>query len=296
MNSLDDLTSHLVSLIRRSGPQEADYRLLEEKFLLLHATGQAKGKQFSSAIRASLGEALSPSTLQGLALGKPNGYAGCFEIIDRIYTEYRSPNQALSAWDDYFQSKEPARAVRNRKTYFVNWLANRVRVRGHQSLLNLASGPGRDLSEAMAMLGDNPCEVTCVDQDERAITYATTLCQPWLGSIQFDQANALRYRPKRQFDLVWSAGLFDYLPDRLFVRLLSRMKLWVKSGGEVVIGNFSPTNPSRPYMELVMDWVLIHRTPEDLLRLAADAGFESSALRIDSEPLGVNLFLHASIP
>ena len=26
-------------------------------------------------------------------------------------------------------------------------------------------------------------------------------------------------------------------------------------------------------MELVMDWVLIHRTPEDLLRLAADAGF-----------------------
>lgn len=92
------------------------------------------------------------------------------------------------------------------------------------------------------------------------------------------------------------AGRVLDLPDRHFVRLLTRMKSWVKSGGEVVVGNFSPTNPSRPYMELVMDWVLIHRTPEDLIRLATDAGFESSAVRVGSEPLGVNLFLHASIP
>ncbi len=296
MITLDDLAEHLESLNRRNGPQEADYNLFEANVRLLHATDHIQGKQFSSAIRAALGEALSTSTMQGLALCKPNGYAGCFEIIDRIYTEYRSPNPALSAWDDYFQSKEPARAVRNRKAYFADWFSERVRDRGHRSLLNLASGPGRDLAEAMAMLGDNPCEVTCVDQDERAITYATTLCQPWLDSIQFEQANALRYRPQRRFDLVWSAGLFDYLPDRLFVRLLTRMKSWVNSGGEVVVGNFSPTNPSRPYMELVMDWVLIHRTPEDLLRLATDAGFKSSALRVGSEPLGVNLFLHASIP
>jgi hypothetical protein len=49
-------------------------------------------------------------------------------------------------------------------------------------------------------------------------------------------------------------------------------------------------------MELVGGWYLIHRTPGQLLALAAEAGIAASNLRVGSEPNGVNLFMHVRRP
>jgi len=43
---------------------------------------------------------------------------------------------------------------------------------------------------------------------------------------------------------------------------------------------------------LLADWHLIHRTPAQLLELAAEAGLPVPAMTVGREPLGVNLFLH----
>ena len=102
---------------------------------------------------------------------------------------------------------------------------------------------------------------------------------------------ALRFSVKQEFDLVWSAGLFDYLNDGLFTKLLRKLGKYTRSGGEIVIGNFSLANPSQPYMEL-FDWVLIHRSVEKLHELAHAASIPSQNLEVLSEELGVNLFLH----
>ena len=58
------------------------------------------------------------------------------------------------------------------------------------------------------------------------------------------------------------------------------------------MGNFSESNPSRAYMELLGDWHLEHRSPEKLRELGRRAGYSDQAMRVGSEPLGVNLFLH----
>lgn len=46
-------------------------------------------------------------------------------------------------------------------------------------------------------------------------------------------------------------------------------------GGKLVIGNFSDENPNRAFMEGGMNWFLHHRSPEQLIDLAKQAGAAS---------------------
>ena len=62
--------------------------------------------------------------------------------------------------------------------------------------------------------------------------------------------------------------------------------------GEMVIGNFSTHNPTQAYMEIIGDWRLIHRTPEQLISLAKACNFKEDDIHLGQEPEGVNLFLH----
>lgn len=103
--------------------------------------------------------------------------------------------------------------------------------------------------------------------------------------------NALRFKPEREYDLIWAAGIFDYFDDAKFVSLLSRLRMARKTDGEVVIGNFSTRNPSESYMR-IFDWNLFHRDADQLRTLALAAGAPPAAIHIGQEPEGVNLFLH----
>ena len=63
-----------------------------------------------------------------------------------------------------------------------------------------------------------------------------------------------------------------YLNEGLFCRLLKRLLAMTRPSGEVVVPNLSDNNPSRPYMELIGDWRLIHRSANELTKLALTAG------------------------
>jgi hypothetical protein len=65
--------------------------------------------------------------------------------------------------------------------------------------------------------------------------------------------------------------------------------------GEIIIGNFSVSNPTRAYMEKGVAWYLFHRTPEQLRHLALKAGMQEEQIEVKTEPLGVNLFLHIHV-
>jgi hypothetical protein len=85
--------------------------------------------------------------------------------------------------------------------------------------------------------------------------------------------------------------LFDYLDDRLFRRILGVLYTGLCDGGHLAIGNVAAHNPSRWIMEYFAGWFLIHRSAEELLELASELPARAQR-RVDSEPSGVNLFLH----
>ena len=102
--------------------------------------------------------------------------------------------------------------------------------------------------------------------------------------------NTIRMANNDSFDLVWCAGLFDYLDDTAAVLLLRRLGKSLSASGTMVIGNFGPNVRSRSYMEFG-EWRLNYRSGDDLLALAKAAGFQDRRLSVEQEATGVNLFL-----
>jgi SAM-dependent methyltransferase len=292
------LSAHLDlidELISRGGPRESVYEQLDRWMIEVYVQwiGNVLSEDDIRSLRSAFGNSFTPDTMQGFAFCKPHGYAGDYEIIDRIYRYYIAIDPDLARWDEYWQSRPAAQAVRNRKSYF-HALLDRARERsGRISVLKLAVGPGRSMFEWLERHPTADVRFECVEIDPKAISYAARLNRDHLDRIDFVQRNALRYQPTRTFDLVWAAGLFDYFNDRLFVSMIRRLLPAIAPGGEMVIGNFSDTNPSRPYMEL-LDWVLHHRSREHLVDLAMSAGVAADRIRVGQEPSGVNLFLHIS--
>jgi extracellular factor (EF) 3-hydroxypalmitic acid methyl ester biosynthesis protein len=283
MVSLDQAEELVRGLVARGGPTPSDDAGLEA--LLRDAFGGLHH------LRRAFGEALSMQTLQGFALHKPHGYAGDYEIIDHIYRGHTTADPHLSNWDRFFQDCGAARAVRNRKAYFHALLRSALAsAAGTLRVLNVASGPGRDVWE---FFSGGPADVIfdCVERDPDAIAYAHGLCSAYAGRIRFNEASVLTFRAEPGYGLVWSAGLFDYFDDRIFRRVLTRLLPAVAPGGELVIGNFSVANPSAPYMHL-LDWDLRYRSADDLRALARQCGVPNGRIRIGHEPLGINLFLH----
>lgn len=236
---------------------------------------------------------LSIDTMQGHAFHKPKGYAGDYEIIDKIYTRWTSNDPTLQIWDKFFHSQEASIAVRNRKKYFID-LALRFEKEknGPLSILNIGSGPARDVKEFFEHSNGNLTIIDCIELDRDAIEYSEKICTDHLEKVNFINKNIFRYKPHKKYDLIWSAGLFDYFTDSQFVRLLKNLITFLTEDGKVVVGNFSDTNPSRAYMEKFGHWFLNHRSKDKLMQLALNAGVKENLIYVDSEEMGVNLFLH----
>lgn len=299
-HSLDTLRDEVLHLARQGGPEPHDYAALNR---LIRQTGDEIRAGIASAEEVKqtidrLTDIHFSGTLQAAARRKTRGYSGDFEIIDAIYGTQVTRDPDLRRWDLFFQAQAAPCAVRNRKAHFLRLLAdlpqspdgNRLRV------LNVGSGPGRDLREWFLSQPTVPVFFDCVEMDAQAIDHASRLCRPFLQHIEFYHENVLRYVPSRGYDLAWSAGLFDYLNDRVFVRLLKALLAVVRPGGRVVVGNFSEFNPSRDYMEIFGDWHLQHRSAEHLTALARQAGAAPAQCTVSWEPEGVNLFLEIQVP
>jgi len=236
------------------------------------------------------------NTIQGFGLRKPFGYPGDFMIIDKIYRKEVSSIPRFKVWDDYFHQQAAPIAVRNRKAYFISQL-QRITKTKSVSLLNVASGPCRDLLELYSQIQNvQTLKTTCVEMDPNAVEYAESLLGKFNKNVDFVNKNIFKFSPDQTFDVIWSAGLFDYFDDRAFKMILSKFKSWIKPKGEIIIGNFNENhNPSRSYMELFGEWKLIHRNTEQLTQLAIDAGFTQDQISVGQESENVNLFLHLNM-
>ncbi len=293
---MENYVAFVKELVDQGGPAAGDFESLDKAWR--RAAGEIRNAEhpvrLTQLIREALGDAMSAETVQGYGFLKPQGYSGDFHMIDKIYQRHVSSRADLKNWDLYFHAQKAPRAVRNRKKYFID-LVTKLRRRWPERqlhVLDIASGPCRDVLEYLTQSGDRAIHFHCVDSDRRAIAYARETCRPHIDQITFYPKNALRFRSDRRFDLIWSAGLLDYFTDRQFVFLIKNLYRQLGSEAELVVGNFHPDNPSRDYMEIIGDWHLIYRSEIDLMKLARRAGFCLNDIRVGVEPAYVNLFLH----
>ncbi|MCH8512834.1 MAG: class I SAM-dependent methyltransferase [Kiritimatiellae bacterium] len=229
-----DFIRHLVA---KGGPDVEDYPDFEAWVSRLKQGTDAGlvSETDKRQIEQVFGDALTCETMQGFAYRKPHGYPGDFEIIDRIYTHWKSPREDLRKWDDYFHQQVAPEAVRNRKNVFCRCIDDLGQV--PKRILNLASGPARDVYDWMGP--EKPRHhITCLDMDPKSVQYAKELVREKHQSlngnspdITFIVGNAVRYRAAQKYDLIWSGGLFDYFSDRVFVAMLKKFRSMINPGG-----------------------------------------------------------------
>jgi len=277
-------------IIKKGGPDVAEYPIITnvpEAINSISIDDQKKVFELLSPL-------LTMDSMIGTTFVKSHGYAGDYELIDRIYNEWKSKDNNLYKWDLFYHDMEGAKAVRNRKMYF-NGLANKTEEKfGNALVLDLGSGPCIDLYEYLKTKpkSKHRLQFECLDMDQNAIDFGSVVCDNYLDQVSFIKQNALKFDPGYQYELIWSAGLFDYFNDKIFTRAVRKIYTLVKGGGELVIGNFSTNNPSRAVMENFCQWYLHHRSEETLIDLSIKAGVPENLIEVSQEDTGVNLFLH----
>jgi SAM-dependent methyltransferase len=275
----------LSKLVRQGGPEPEEYQ--EFTAIVNNLEDDELG-----CFREVIAESLNTETLIGHGFVKPYGYPGDFSIIHNIYQRYVNPDRRYTNWDKFFQDQAGAHAVRNRKSYFLkrcNELEHRAGMQ--KKVLILGSGPATDVHEYLSNNHDSSIHFDLVDFDQKAIDFARSQNSKYDEMIDYFRINVLRFKPFNWYDLIWSAGLFDYFKDKHFVYMVSKYYKYLADGGEFIIGNFSNSNPTRRLMEVLSDWYLNHRSKNDLVRMALEANAQEDRVDVDMEELGVNLFL-----
>lgn len=244
------------------------------------------------------------------AFFKPLGYAGDYELMNMLYRPDPEGDSLFAKMLNVRSKTEPTgRATINRIEYLGGLLGSCIAAAPgpRARIASIGCGAAR---EVLVLLTKRPelgarLDLALVDQDPRAMAHCERTLAPIArqtgARLQFIADPIQHLIEARNLgsslgdrDLVYSAGLFDYLPDGVFTQLLAALYHAVATGGRLTVGNMASHSPAIHLMDFVMDWHLIHRTPHELERLGAAAGAPPHAIKVDAEPEGINLFLHLS--
>jgi extracellular factor (EF) 3-hydroxypalmitic acid methyl ester biosynthesis protein len=219
-------------------------------------------------------------------------------------TVYKSENRGETLFarcmERYFVDVPEGKAVRNRGRYLFEKITNKINSqKGKTKILSLACGPAMEvqyLIQEKAHLLNSDLEFHFIDQDIEALKE----CQKQLETLRLKYKFKSKFFYHNQaikniiesgleennFDLIYSAGLFDYLSDAVAQYAANQLFKGIKKGGQVIVGNFDVKAPNRFGLSLVTDWNLIYRSEADLHRL-----FDPIAkIKMEREDLGINLF------
>jgi extracellular factor (EF) 3-hydroxypalmitic acid methyl ester biosynthesis protein len=238
---------------------------------------------------------------------KPRGYAGDFETIEEIYLGKPVGASVIGRLiDGWARSSQPAQAVRYRRSKLGRDVIARLSesgARGPVAVTSLAIGPGREVFDVLESYPSAPIRFTGIDIDEAALSFCAERAEKLgisNGKLVLFQDDLVKLSlgrgriaiPKQDF--IYSMALMDYLEDEVVVRIVNWAHEQLAPGGTLAVGNFATGNPDKPFMDYIVEWLLIHRTPDQMRQLFALSKFGKSEVRVDADPTGTQLFAYCT--
>jgi hypothetical protein len=219
---------------------------------------------------------------------KPRGYPGDYNIMETIYDEQILSEGIGRCYDVYFQNNEYAVAVKARKDWMREYLRifMESRLQDEIKILNIACGSNREMrelfsdSDFLENIKDAKKRITIglLDQDEDAIAFSKKELEPYTNKIHFSyfEDNIMAFIKDKdrlvqqigRYDLIYSIGLADYLPDRILGSLLSAWTNdYLRGNGVLIIAHkdISKYKPLPP--NWFCDWNFYSRDQQDVTRL-----------------------------
>lgn len=238
---------------------------------------------------------------------KPLGYAGDYEMVNMMLRDpMEGPTTYARVVNSWFLRQSVAEAHQNRIEILVERLRSEASRVAERTLrcLNVGCGPAVEIERFVARdPASERCEFHLLDFNQETLEYTQRRIESGahergrhLNARFFHKSvnDLLRESVKRgrtsepaAFDLVYCAGLFDYLSDRVCRNLIGLFHEWVAPGGLVLVTNVHPANPMRGVMEHILEWNLVYRDETAMTNLATDFADKS----VMTDATGINVFL-----
>lgn len=290
------LADHLQALFDQAaaaiegGDAAAGFRLLSQPLSALwteartlgladEALAQARAHRLHGLVRQD------PYTRR--AAEKPRGYAGDAVMLDHVYGGTPPPDTTDVGRRVFACTTRSGMglSVLYRRVLLRSLIDDVASTHAQGRILSVASGHCRELTGSLVQTPAFGGEFVALDQDPESCAQVRRDQAAWPVRVLHQGVRDLLARDGAEalgrFDLVYSAGLYDYLPEPLARRLTQRLLGLLRPQGRLLIANFLPGGSGRGYMELFMDWPLIVRDADQMTALAQAAGADTVCTFVD---------------
>jgi extracellular factor (EF) 3-hydroxypalmitic acid methyl ester biosynthesis protein len=246
---------------------------------------------------------------------KPLGFAGDYEMVNMMTRDpYEGGSIFAKLLNAFFLTTPPVVAHRNRLDYIGRVLTEEtsraVRNRRTARVFDLGCGPAIEIQRFIADSElSQHAEFTLLDFNDETVTYTdlklkdakarhqrnTNVQLIKKSVVQFLKESSRPVSKLGSFDVIYCAGLFDYLPKLVCEKLMTVFYDLVMPGGLVLATNVDSSNPSRNWMEYVVDWHLEYRSGKEMAALCPPRA-TADECRVESDDSGVNVFLKVRKP
>jgi Pro-kumamolisin, activation domain len=199
------------------------------------------------------------------SFSEPRGYRGDADLLDMAYLEsnaaHGSPDVSALGREifDYTSGVTATQAVRERKEVLTREIESLLHHVPHSRILSLACGHFRELRSINNNESPRFAEFVAFDQDPFSLK---TVERHWarLGvrTMQGGGSSCF-HNDVGRLDLIYAAGLYDYLQAPTAKSLTARLFAMLKPNGSILIANFLPDIWESGYMEAAMDWRHLQR-------------------------------------
>jgi hypothetical protein len=204
---------------------------------------------------------------------KPRGYSGDAQLLDFIYGHASVANEIANASPlgralyACTRTSLSSFAVRERRDLLTRHVDEIAATHGPGTeILTIAAGHLREANGSIALQEQRIKRWVALDQDPLSIgsiarDFRGTAVDAIDGSVRGLLTNAYKLG---RFDFVYAAGLYDYLPHNVAVKLTQRCMQMLKPNGALLFANFSQELSDDGFMETFMNWALLLRSETDM--------------------------------
>ncbi len=298
-----------------------------EAIAALHEQSKSLDERMVPIARAYASSALMPllmaCPMHRRAYEKPLGYAGDYRMMELYFTRDLTGDGLFGRFlHSIAQTYTLGRAVIARQTVMREAVETVIHTKDDAParVLSLAAGPALELRRLIEDISALPrgLELILLDQDEAAHETAhgrlmRLLVERHKNGLPI-QVQCLHFSVRQllkpqtpdeirvrdivlaNLDLVYSAGLYDYLPEPVAVRLTELVYGRLRPGGRLLLGNLVETPDTTWLMEYVLGWYLQYRTDASMRTLAQSLTPAPARVDITRDRTGRCLFLDVAKP
>lgn len=217
---------------------------------------------------------LMQDPLTARSFSQPRGYAGDSKLLDMVYFPRSYDLKTTSDFGKrlfkYTTNTSLSRTLCKRMKLIASYIDDFSSNVPGARILSVASGHCREASYSSALKSRKLRRFVALDHDLNSLaTMQRDYSGLGLESLQLNVKDLITGKHALgEYDLIYSAGLYDYLGTRFAQKLTERLYHMLAPGGRLMLINIASSYDEIGYLESYMNWEMIGRDKIDTIGLA----------------------------